>query len=83
MLSRCSGCCTKAAGWSATLWTASVHTLHVPKSVITFVCKVLAAAWAASLHTSHIPKTCDDVRVQSATAWTASVHTLHMPKLVI
>ena len=27
---------------SATQWTASVHTLHMPKPVITFVFKVLA-----------------------------------------
>ena len=76
---------------SATEWTASVHTLHMPKPVIT--------EWTASVHTLHMPnscskcygtdcfgtyvthaQTCDYVRVQSATEWTASVHTLHMPK---
>ena len=75
---------------SATQWTASVHTLHMPKPVLT------------SVHTLHMPRpvitfvlrvlrnghfthaqTCDNVRVQSATQWTASVHTLHMPKPVI
>ena len=34
---------------SATQWTASVHTLHMPKPVITFV-------FTASVHTLHMPK---------------------------
>ena len=36
-------------------WTASVHTLHMPKPVITFVFKS-ATEWAASVHTLHMPK---------------------------
>ena len=56
---------------SATEWTASVHTLHMPKAVIAFVFQVLRNGLLRNVH------------VQSATEWTASVHTLHMPKAVI
>ena len=42
---------------SATEWTASVHTLHMPKAVITFMFKVQSATeWTASVHTLHMPK---------------------------
>ena len=42
----------------ATQWTASVHTLHMPKPVITFVFKVLRndTQWTASVHTLHMSK---------------------------
>ena len=66
---------------SATQWTASVHTLHMPKPVITFVFKVLRNGLLRYI--LYIFQTCDNVRVQSATQWAASVHTLHMPKPVI
>ena len=62
---------------SATEWTASVHTLHMPKPNVTRVQS--ATEWTASVHTLHMPKP-NVTRVQSATEWTASVHTLHMPK---
>ena len=60
--------CDNGRVQSATAWTASVHTLHMPKPVDTY-----------STHA----QTCDNVRARSATEWTASVHTLHMPKPVI
>ena len=43
---------------SATQWTASVHTLHMPKLVITFVFKMLRNGLLriASVHTLHMPK---------------------------
>ena len=65
-------------------WTASVHTLHMPKPVITFVVKVLRNGLmdCFSTYFTHA-QTCDNVRVHSATQRTASVHTLHMPKPVI
>ena len=67
----------------ATQWNASVHPLHMPKPVITFVFKVLCYAMDCfGTYFTHA-QTCDYVRVQSATQWTASVHTLHMPKPVI
>ena len=64
-----------------TQWTASVHTLHMSKPVITFVFKVLAIDCFGT-YSSHV-QTCDNVRVQSATQSTASVHTLHMSRPVI
>ena len=57
---------------SATQWTASVHTLHMPKPDVTRVQS--ATQWTASVHTLHMPKP-DVTSVQSATQWTASVHT--------
>ena len=62
---------------SATQWTASVHTLHMSKPVITFVFKVLMDCFRT--YFTHV-QTCDNVRVPSATQWIASAHTLHMPK---
>ena len=59
-------------------WTASVHTAHMSKPVITFVFKVIRNGLLR-----YILQTCDNVRVQSATQWTASVHTLQMSKPVI
>ena len=41
---------------SATALAASVHTLHMPKPVITFVRVQSATALAASVHTLHMPK---------------------------
>ena len=67
---------------SATEWTASVHTLHMPKAVITFVFQVLRNGLLRYIYFAHA-QSCDNVRVPSATEWTASVHTLHMPKAVI
>ena len=66
----------------ATQWTASVHTLHMSKPVITFVFKVLYGMDCFRTYFTHV-QTCENVRVQSATQWTASVHTLHMSKPVI
>ena len=40
---------------SATQWTASVHTLHMTKPVITFVFKSATQSTAA-VHTLHMPK---------------------------
>ena len=45
-------------------WTASVHTLHMFKSVITLVFKVLRNGLLRYILT-HV-QTCDNVRVQSA-----------------
>ena len=47
--------CDNVRVQSATQWTASVHTQHMPKPVITFVFKV-ATQWIASVHTLHMPK---------------------------
>ena len=66
----------------ATQWTASVHTLHMPKPVITFVLRVLYAMDCFRTYFTHA-QACDNVRVRSATQWTASVHTLHMPEPVM
>ena len=67
---------------SATQRTASVHTSHMPKAVITFVFKVLHKGLLRYiLHTC--PNPGGFVRGQSATQRTASVHTSHMPKPVI
>ena len=67
---------------SATEWTASVHTLHMPKAVITFVFKNCYGMDCFGTYFTHA-QSCDNVRVPSAMEWTASVHTLHMPKAVI
>ena len=63
---------------SAVQWTASVHTLHMSKPVITFVFKMLRNGLLGANFT-HV-QTCDNARVQSAAQWTAAVHTLHMSK---
>ena len=70
--------CDNVRVQSATEWSASVHTLHMPKPVITFVFKVLRNGLLRYILSfcTHA-QTCDNVRVQSATEWTASVHTLH------
>ena len=47
--------CDKVHVRSATGRIASVHTLHMPKAVLTFMFKVLRK-WAASVHTLHMPK---------------------------
>ena len=68
---------------NATDWTASVHTLHMSKPVMTFVFKVLRNGMVCfGTYFTHV-QTCDEVRVQSATEWTASVHTLHMSRPVM
>ena len=74
--------CDNVRVQSATQWTASVHTLHMSKPVITFGFKVLYGMDCFGTYFTHV-QTCDNVRVQSATQWTASVHTLHMSKPVI
>ena len=61
---------------SATEWTASVHTSHMSKPVITFVFKVLRNGLLRYIQYFTHVQTCDNVRVQSATQWTASVHTV-------
>ena len=75
-------CCDSVRVHGATEWTASVHTLHRPKAVITFVFKVLQKGLLRYTYSTHV-QNCDIVHVHSATEWTASVHTLHMPKAVI
>ena len=49
---------------SATQWTASVHTLHMPKPNVTRVQS--ATQWTALVHTLHMPNP-NVTRVQSAT----------------
>ena len=39
---------------SATEWTASVHTLHMPKPNVTVTRVQSATEWTASVHTSHM-----------------------------
>ena len=73
--------CDNVRVHSATEWTASVHTLHMPKAVITFVFIVLRNGLLRYI--PYAIQSCDYVRVHSATDWAASVHTLHMPKAVI
>ena len=61
--------------------TASVHTVHMPKPVKTFVLKVLRNGLLR-----YILYTCPNLWLRSCSkcyAMTASVHTLHMPKPVI
>ena len=58
--------CDNVRVQSATQWTASVHTLHMPKPVITFVLRVLYAMDCFRTYFTHA-QTCDNVRVQSAT----------------
>ena len=69
--------CDNVRVHSATQWTASVHSLHMSKPVITFVFTDCFGTYF-----THV-QTCDNVRVHSATQWTASIHTLHMSKPVI
>ena len=52
---------------SARDWAASVHTLHMPKAVITFMFKVLRTGLLAYIPTH--AQICDNVRVQSTTEW--------------
>ena len=66
---------------SALQWTASVHTLHMPKPVISSCSKCFALDCFGPYFTH--AQTCDYVRVHSATQWTSSAHTLRMPKPVI
>ena len=47
--------CDNVRVQSATEWTASVHTAHMSKSVITFVFKVMRNGHA-SVHTAHMSK---------------------------
>ena len=72
--------CENICVQSATQWTASVHTFHMSKRLITFVLKVLLNGFFGTYFT-HV-RTCENVRVQSAMQWTAPVHTLHMSKSV-
>ena len=64
--------CDNVRVQSALQWTASLHTLHMSKPVITLVFKVLrnGLRWYI-LYT---------LVFKSATQWTASGHTLHMSK---
>ena len=62
---------------SATEWTATVHTLHMSKSVMQPVFKVLRNGLLRYTYFTHV-QTCDVTRVQGATEWTASVHTSHI-----
>ena len=49
--------CDHIRAQSATEWTAPVHTWHMPKHVITFVCKVLRNGLPRYiLHVTHMPK---------------------------
>ena len=73
--------CDNVRVQSATQWIASVHTLHMPEPVTTFVFKCYAMDCFRTYFTH--AQTYGNVRVQSATQWTTSVHTLHMPKPVI
>ena len=57
---------------SATQWTASVHTLHMPTPVTTFrSCSKCHAMDCFGTYFTHA-QTCDNVRVQSATQWTVT-----------
>ena len=67
---------------SATEWTASVHTSHMSKAVMSLAFKVLYGMDCFGRYFTHA-QSCDVTRVQSATEWTASVHTSHMPKLAV
>ena len=59
--------CDNVRVHSATEWTASIHTLHMPKGVIKFVFEVYGmACWRTYLTHAQI---CDHVRVQSTTEW--------------
>ena len=88
--------CDNGRVQSATAWTASVHSLHMPKPVDTYsthaqTCDNIRVQSAtcdnvrvqSATEWTASAQTCDNVRVPSATEWTASVHTLHMPKPVI
>ena len=50
---------------SATEWTASVHTSHMPKAVIMLVFQVLYRLDCFGTYFTHA-QSCDNVRVQSA-----------------
>ena len=73
--------CDNVRVQSSTEWSASVHTLHMPKAVISS-CSNCYGMDCFGTYFTHA-QSCDNVRVPSATEWTASVHTLHMPKAVI
>ena len=66
--------CDNVRVHSATEWTASVHTLRMPKAVITFVFIQCYAMDCFGTYFTHA-QSCDNVHVQSATGRTASVHT--------
>ena len=66
--------CDNVCVQSATQWTASVHTLRVPKPVITFMVKVLRNGLLR--YTLHMPK-------PVITFVFKVLHTLHMLKPVI
>ena len=54
-------------------YTASVHNLHVPKAVITFVFIMLRNTLGGFGTYFTYAQSCDNLRVQSAAEWTASV----------
>ena len=56
---------------SATEWTASVHTSHMSKAVMSLAFKVLYGMDCFGRYFTHA-QSCDVTRVQSATEWTAS-----------
>ena len=70
----CSKCYTQSA--------ASVHTLHMSKTVMLLVFKVPCAIDCLGTYFTHV-QNCNVARVQSAMQSTASVHTLHMSKTVM
>ena len=59
--------CDNVRVHSATQWTASVHTLRMPKAVITFMFKVLRNGLLAYIPTH--AQICDNVRVHNTTEW--------------
>ena len=67
---------------SATEWTASVHTSHMSKAVMTFVLEV-----RCNWQLRYILDTCPNLWWRSCqspyTEWTPSVHTSHMSKAVM
>ena len=60
--------CDNVRVQSATHWTASVHTLHMPKPVITFVLRVLYAMDCFRTYLTHVA-ICDNVPVGRMVEW--------------
>ena len=70
--------CDNVRVQSAGEWTASKHTLHMPKPAKMFFFEVLRNGLPRYILYTCRAQTCDNVRVQSAMEWTASTYSLHM-----
>ena len=66
--------CNVTCVQSATEWTASVHTSHMPQAVMYNPCSKCYGMDCFGTYFTRV-QTCNVTRVQSATAWTACTNT--------